>query len=525
MAFLFPSFSASAEKIHLQLRWHHQFQFAGYYAALEKGYYRQAGLEVILHEGSPEKFSVSEVLKGHTQYGVANSELLLQRLRGAPLVALATIYQHSPSVLLARKDAGILSPDDLIGKDVMLMDKAVDADFFAMLHNEGVSMAEINVIPSSFNIQDLIDGKVVAFNSYLSNEPYYLKQHGVEYTVLNPRNYGVDFYSDILFTTEDEIKQHPDRVKAFRDASLEGWHYAMNHPQEIIDLLLDKYKVKKSRGHLEFEAEAIRSLILPELIEVGHMNPGRLRHMAETFVKAGMIENDHLLERFKGFVYAPDPAVDPEKLIQYVRISGSIALLTSLIAMILYVANRSIKRESLLRMAAEAEIKKLAYLDTLTGLDNRHRFFILANQMVKLAHRENNKIAVLFIDLNDFKIINDRFGHKAGDEVLIHVGQTLRKLIRQSDIAARLGGDEFAILLSNIINREDIICSLRQIQQEISRPLIYQEKELQVSACIGLAIYPDDGPDIDALLEIADSHMYQVKAENKYSSYEHTEAM
>lgn len=116
VAFLFPSFFVSAEKIHLQLRWHHQFQFAGYYAALEKEYYRQAGLEVILHDGIPGKFSVSEVVQGHAQYGVANSELLLERLRCAPLVALATISQHSPSVLLVRKDSGINSPDDLIGK-------------------------------------------------------------------------------------------------------------------------------------------------------------------------------------------------------------------------------------------------------------------------------------------------------------------------------------------------------------------------------------------------------------------------
>src|SRR5664279_6049615 len=93
-------FSASAEPIHLQLRWHHQFQFAGYYAALEKGYYQKAGLAVIIDEGTPEKKPVQEVLQGHAQYGVANSELLLERLSGAPLVALAAIYQHSPSVLI-----------------------------------------------------------------------------------------------------------------------------------------------------------------------------------------------------------------------------------------------------------------------------------------------------------------------------------------------------------------------------------------------------------------------------------------
>ena len=100
-----------------------------------------------------------------------------------------------------------------------------------------------------------------AFNSYLSNEPYFLKQQGVEFTVLNPRNYGVDFYSDILFTTEDELKQHPERVKAFRQASLEGWYYAMDHPQEIIDCCSTNTKSTNPETILNFEADAIRSLI------------------------------------------------------------------------------------------------------------------------------------------------------------------------------------------------------------------------------------------------------------------------
>ncbi|WP_340121758.1 EAL domain-containing protein [Methylobacter svalbardensis] len=349
-------FSASAEPIHLQLRWHHQFQFAGYYAALEKGYYQKAGLDVIIHEGTPEKKPVQEVLQGHAQYGEANSELLLERLRGAPLVALAAIYQHSPSVLLARKDAGIFSPDDLVGKKIMLLDQTMDADFVAMFNNEGIDISRFHVIPSSYDINDLVDGKVDAFNSYLSNEPYFLKQQGLEFTVLNPRNYGVDFYSDILFTTEDELKQHPERVKAFRQASLEGWYYAMNHPQEIIDLLLNKYKVAKSRDHLEFEAEAIRSLIVPDIVDLGHMNPWRWRHMAETFIEAGMVENDLFLQDFS---YDPNPKADQEKLLQYIKIAVVISLLTGVITLILLASYRAQKRknkiadrnEKLLRLA------------------------------------------------------------------------------------------------------------------------------------------------------------------------------
>ena len=358
MALICLCFSVAAEPIHLQLRWHHQFQFAGYYAALEKGYYKDAGLDVIIHEGTPEKKPVQEVLLGHAQYGEANSELLLERLRGAPLVALAAIYQHSPSVLLARKDAGIFSPDALIGKKIMLMDQTVDADFVAMFNNEGIDISRLHVIPSSYEIRDMVDGKVDAFNSYLSNEPYFLKQQGVEFTVLNPRNYGVDFYSDILFTTANELTQHPERVKAFRQASLEGWYYAMDHPQEIIDLLINKYKVIKSREHLEFEADAVRSLIIPDVIDLGHMNPWRWRHMAETFIKAGMVENDKFLQ---GFSYDPDPNIDQEKLLNYVKIAVIIILTTGVISLILLVSYRSLKQknniarrnEKLLRLAHE----------------------------------------------------------------------------------------------------------------------------------------------------------------------------
>lgn len=343
----------SAEPIHMQLRWHHQFQFAGYYAAIEKGYYRKAGLEVILHEGAPGKTPVQEVLQGHAQYGEANSELLLERLRGAPLVALASIYQHSPSILLARKDAGILSPEDLIGKKVMMLDPAIDADFVAMFNNEGIDVSRIQIIPSSYEIQDLINGKVAAFNSYISNEPYFLKQQGIEYTVLNPRNYGVDFYSDILFTSEQELKRHPKRVKAFREASLEGWRYAMDHPQEIIDLLINKYHVSKSRAHLEFEVEAMQTLILPDLMEMGHMNPWRWQHMAEMFIKAGMVENDRLLQ---GFIYDPDPVADRKMLMKYAKISAVFAIVTTLIALILYAAYRSVKRENRRRIAIAAKL-------------------------------------------------------------------------------------------------------------------------------------------------------------------------
>ena len=298
----------ATEVVDLQLRWHHQFQFAGYYAAVEKGFYKEEGLDVLIHAGDSAHQPVPEVLAGHAQYAEGNSEVLYQRLLGKPLVALAAIFQHSPSVLLTRRDSGIASVHDLMGKKVMLMNMTEDADFLSMFLNEDVSLSQAQIMPSSYDINDLISGKVDAFNSYTTNEPYLLKQRNIAYNIIDPSTYRIDFYSDILFTSEAELRDHPKRVEAMRRATLKGWRYAMDHPDEIITLLLEKYHVEKTREHLEFEAAEMRKLIFPDLIEIGHMNPGRWQHMADTFVKAGLIKPGYKLD---GFIYDPSPKQAP----------------------------------------------------------------------------------------------------------------------------------------------------------------------------------------------------------------------
>lgn len=347
--------STSLQTIDMQLRWKHQFQFAGYYAAIEKGYYRQEGLEVRLHEGAPEKTPVKEVLEGRAQYGEANSELLYERLKGKPLVALAAIFQHSPSVLLARADANIFSPQDLIGKRIMLMNEKVDADFHAMLLNEGIRPETIEIIPSSFDINDLATGKVAAFNSYLTNEPYFLKQMGIEFNIISPKKYGIDYYSDILFTSEREATRNPSRVKAFRRATLRGWQYAMANQDEIIELLISKYNVKKTREHLQFEAEAMRPLILPDLIEIGHMNPGRWKHMADTFVKAGMIDQHYSLE---GFIFGGDPVKEVTRLRRLVLVVSVITVLLILVTVSLFAIQRRLWLENEQRRKTEEDLRE-----------------------------------------------------------------------------------------------------------------------------------------------------------------------
>jgi len=299
---LIHSLPANAlEQVTLQLKWKHQFQFAGYYAAKHKGYYRDAGLDVELRELTPGRTPTEAVLDGSAQYGIDISRLLLARKEGKPVVALAAIFQHSPYILIARNDGAIRSVHSLVGKRIMFEDKA--DDIRAYLLKEGAKSVRFTSLLHTFNLQDLIDGKADAITAYSTNEPFYLDSIGFRYDIYSPRSAGIDFYGDTLFTTDDELKRHPKRVKAFHDASLRGWKYAMANPEEMVDLIIREYAARNSREHLLFEAMQMRELIQPELVEMGYMNPGRWRHIADTYAELGLLPRNFSLE---GFIYSPD---------------------------------------------------------------------------------------------------------------------------------------------------------------------------------------------------------------------------
>lgn len=341
--------------IRLQLRWLHQFQFAGYYAAQHKGFYREHGLDVTIVPGSPERTSLSEVLNGRADYGVANSELIYHYSKGAPLVALAAILQHSPSVLLARADSGIRNPHNLVGQSIMLLGGESDIDILAMFRREGIDPEQLDIRPSSFQIQDLVDGKIDAINAYRTNEPFYLESQGIEPVIIDPAQYGVDFYTDILFTSQKELKKHPERVKAFREASIKGWEYALTHKEEIIDLILKDYRPNMSREHLVFEAEAVEKLIQPKAVEIGHMNLGRFELMAGTMVEADMLAETKSLKKL---LYDPDPEFDRDALLTMLQVIGGLLLASLVSILVVLMFNRRLNREVFDRKEAEAQLKE-----------------------------------------------------------------------------------------------------------------------------------------------------------------------
>lgn len=296
------SYAAKLDRVTLQLRWFHQFQFAGYYAAKAKGFYEEAGLDVTIVERDLKVNPVDAVLSGKADFGVTNSEMLLHRLAGEPVVALASIFQHSPLVLVTTKIGEIATPHDLVGKRVLMSTKGSDVELRGMFNKEHISLDRLDLIDRFSREQDYYDNGIDATAAYLTNQPYYLDARGIPYSILYPSTYGIDFYGDGLFTSEEQIRMFPARTAAFLAASLKGWEYAMANPEEIIDLILAEYPTKKTRSHLKFEARAMERLVLPELVQIGHMNPGRWKHIADVFRDVGITTSDRSLD---GFIYDP----------------------------------------------------------------------------------------------------------------------------------------------------------------------------------------------------------------------------
>jgi diguanylate cyclase (GGDEF)-like protein len=164
------------------------------------------------------------------------------------------------------------------------------------------------------------------------------------------------------------------------------------------------------------------------------------------------------------------------------------------------------------RRELERELRRLAYTDRLTGLPNRALFYDRLEQALVMAVRRDVPVAVLFLDIDRFKIINDGLGHGIGDKVLMSVARRLRRCLRAEDTLARLGGDEFAILLPEIANRRDSYLVTDKCLSALSGPELIGGHELTVNASIGVAFFPEDGADVQHLLRNADAAMYRAKA-------------
>ena len=202
------------------------------------------------------------------------------------------------------------------------------------------------------------------------------------------------------------------------------------------------------------------------------------------------------------------PVFHPWILIFY--ISGTLLLLA-----LLAIYSWSNAKANCQRMQAEQKLKDQATRDDLTGLANRHLFYERAAKVLSQSERMQHRFAVLFVDLDRFKQVNDELGHEAGDALLVEAAKRMQGIIRKPDTAARFGGDEFILLIPELKNTESVNAIAKKLIAALNEPFTLVKRGCTVEACIGasvgISIYPQDGAEIDILIRAADAAMYRAK--------------
>ncbi|WP_297442112.1 ABC transporter substrate-binding protein [Sulfurimonas sp.] len=285
------------EKVSLQLHWKYEFEFAGFIAAKEKGFYRDAGLDVTLKEYENDIDIIGNVVSGKATYGVYNSNTLLEYMRGKPVVLLASFFKRSALVLITKPE--IKRVEDLRAKRVMASSrKDLELNFKPYFNGHQITCDDLILVQHTFRVKEFVQGKVDAMTAYISDQPYKLDELGVKYNILDPSNENTFSLQEELFTSKNEILHHEKRATAFRDASIRGWQYALEHKDEIIEIIHKKYAPHISIKDLRYEADAIDKLILPFIYDVGSVDMNFLNKQYRIFQKNHNLDSERELRNF-----------------------------------------------------------------------------------------------------------------------------------------------------------------------------------------------------------------------------------
>ena len=615
-------YAQNDKKITLQLNWLNQFQFAGYYMAKEKGFYKDVNLDVKIKESNSNTDVVKEIETKNADFAVGRSSLIIEKINGKDIVALCAIYQESPLILLVKKDSNITSVKDLRNKKIMITpDARYSAPVLAMLSANELTINDFRIQKHSFDINDLINRKTDAMASYISNEPILLNEKGIEYTIFNPKDFGFDLYSDILFSSSEYIKNNPKITKDFYEASLKGWKYAFENLAETAEIIYSKYNTQnKTFTHLVKEGEVLKKLAYTGNNELGDFNDNKLKNIANVFKLFGLVNKDLDL---KEFIYKENKPkiinleISKQEKNIIITILISLFLIFSLIIILLrknsqtkkllqtvinssddliyykdsklrYIGcNKSFenllaKKESeiigkndfelfeedlakvfrredfevldennlitsnewiifghkriffqtkripfiyknkkigILGIARDItalyeiqeKLKKQTYYDALTQIFNRKAYNERIQEKFDLFDRYDTNFTIAMYDIDDFKKINDTYGHDIGDKVLVEITNEVKSIIRKTDFLFRVGGEEFVIIFDKISLDESYDIA-EKIRINISKMQIIENEKITISMGITQAI-ANDNP--QSIYERVDKLMYQSKRNNK----------
>ena len=282
-------YSSSLEKVSIQFNWKYQFEVAGFIAAKEKGFYENVGLDVELKEYNPEVDILFDVLNNKVTYGISSSNIVLENKKIASIVLLATYLQKSPLVFITKPD--IRTPSQFLGKTIMgHKDELKNSSLALFLSHFNINFSNTKFIPHNFKIDDFINGKVEIMSAFRSNQLYELDKRKIDYNIIDPADYGFVMSAVNLYTSKEEAFNNKARTQKFIEATNRGWEYALKNKEEIIDILIKKYGVNKSKEALLYERDVVNQVMMRDFYPIGKVSPELTQRLVKQLSYSGMIE-------------------------------------------------------------------------------------------------------------------------------------------------------------------------------------------------------------------------------------------
>lgn len=315
---------------------------------------------------------------------------------------------------------------------------------------------------------------------------------------------GLITYADILESIEYAYIQDLQNALRQRDESLDASNQRLRLAEKVFETTYEGIMVTNSASEIESVNPAFTDITgyqadevigqRPSVLSSGRHGPEFYREMFAALAQRGGWQGEVWNRRKNGEVY-------PEWLsISTVR--NKDGEVTNYVAIFSDITERK---------ASEEHVRHLAHHDVLTGLPNRILLAERLEHALPHANRAGTNVAVMFLDLDRFKLVNDTLGHSVGDELLKAVAKRLVNCVREDDTVARLGGDEFVIVLEDVRHSQDVARVAEKIIDALSQPLALDRHEVVVTPSVGISVYPHDGVDVDALIKNADAAMYRAK--------------
>ncbi len=252
--------------VSLQLQWFTQCQFAGYYVALEKGWYKEEGIDLTIYPGGPDIVPIDLVTGGSRDFGTTLLADLTDSIqKGKPAISIAQIQQNNGLRLLAKKSSGIKTPEDFVGKKVGVWLGGWEVQFIAMLAQMQIVEESVNVISQGFSMTPFVEGRLDVASAMIYNEYYMVLDAGVkkqDLNIIDYADYKLDFPGDVLFTSQKFKKENPQLCLKMLRASIRGWQYALDHPDEAASIVVKQDKTGVAKlDHQKKMMTAIAKLV------------------------------------------------------------------------------------------------------------------------------------------------------------------------------------------------------------------------------------------------------------------------